>query len=170
MIAGKRRLARSACRRSRGRRPGRTPSPTATARFSSTTGDGATCRELRVERRDARPVGLVRCARARMTRGDRRLQRVRAARAAQLLGALERREPAADEQLIPVRPVLIEQQDRLARRVRRARAIATPGSPSAPRGRAPRAPAARARRECGRAAARLRTAPGRIQSSPAVAE
>ena len=53
-------------------------------------------------------------ARARVARGDRGLQRVRAARAAERLGALERREPAPDQQLVPARAVLIEQQDRLA--------------------------------------------------------
>ena len=62
-------------------------------------------------------------ARARVARGDRGLQRVRAARAAQRLGALERGQAAADQQLVPARAILIEQQDRLARRAdaRRAR-------------------------------------------------
>ena len=55
---------------------------TATARLSSTTGDGVTLRERVVERRDARPIGVRGVARARMARRDRRLQRVRPARAA----------------------------------------------------------------------------------------
>ena len=55
-------------------------------------------------------------ARAGVAGGDRGLQRVGAAGAAERLGALERGEAAADEQLIPARAVLIEQQDRLARR------------------------------------------------------
>ena len=41
-------------------------------------------------------------------------------RAAQRLGARERGEAAADEQLVPARAVLVEEQDRLARRARRA--------------------------------------------------
>ena len=105
-----------------------------------------------------------------MAGGDRRLERVRAARAAELLGALERRQAATDEQLIPERAVLIEQQDGLV-----------------PTGR--RAPAARdawisisATRpwtsgSCGASSARIRPrrsassqSAGRIQSSPAVAE
>ena len=84
--------------------------------MSSTTGDGATLGQRVVERRDARPVGLLGRARPRVAGGDRGLQRVRPERAAERLGALERREAAADEQLVPARAVLIEQQDRLARR------------------------------------------------------
>ena len=52
----------------------------------------------------------------RVAGGDRGLQGVRARRPPERLGALERREAAADQQLIPARAVLIEQQDRLARR------------------------------------------------------
>ena len=55
-------------------------------------------------------------ARPRVAGGDRGLQRVRPERAAELLGARERGEAAADEQLVPARAVLVEQQDRLARR------------------------------------------------------
>ena len=55
-------------------------------------------------------------ARSRVAGGDRGLQRVRAERAAELLGALERGETATDEELIPARAVLIEEQDRLSRR------------------------------------------------------
>ena len=70
--------------------------------------------ELAVELRDAMPVRLGGGAGARVTRRDRRLQRVRAADLAQRLGARQRRETAVDEQLVPPRPVLIEQQHRLA--------------------------------------------------------
>ena len=142
----------------------------ATARFSSTTGDGATCAERVVERGDARPVGLLGGAGARVAGGDRGLQRVRARRAAEPLGALERGQPAADQQLVPARAVLVEQQDRLARRADARAQRATPGSPSAPPGRAPRA-------RSGTSSARMRPSrsasshsAGRIQSSPAVAE
>ena len=48
-----------------------------------------------------------------MARGDRRLQRVGAHCAAEFLGALKRRQAAADEQLVPEGPVLIEQEDGL---------------------------------------------------------
>ena len=87
---------------------------TATARFSSTTGDGARCDERLVEGRDAGPVGFVCRARARVAGGDRRLKRVGTERAAKRLGALQRRQSAADEQLIPERAVLFEEDDRLA--------------------------------------------------------
>ena len=119
-------------------------------------------RQLRRARRTARRCAASRSprrARPRMAGGDRRLQRVGPERAAELLGALERRQPAADQQAIPARAVLIQQQHRLAvgadARARRAR----PGSPSAPPGRALRARAARARPARGRAAAPPRTAP-----------
>src|SRR6266446_10630455 len=48
--------------------------------------------------------------------GDRGLERIRTEPSAELLGALERGETAAHEQVIPARAVLIEQEDRLARR------------------------------------------------------
>ena len=51
-----------------------------------------------------------------MTGGDRGLQRVRPESTAGLLGPLERRETAADEDVIPARSVLVEQEDRLSRR------------------------------------------------------
>ena len=47
-----------------------------------------------------------------MTGDDRRLERVPATRAAQLFGTIQRRETATDEELIPERAVLIEEQDR----------------------------------------------------------
>ena len=68
-------------------------------------------------------------ARARVAGGDRGLQRVGARRAAQRLGALQRRQPAADEELVPPAAVLVQQQDR-ARPTGPTRArSATPGSP-----------------------------------------
>src|SRR5207248_9014586 len=69
-----------------------------------------------VERGDARPVGLCRGARPRMAGGDGGLQRIRAARAAELLRAVQGCETALDEQLIPERPILIEKEDGFARR------------------------------------------------------
>src|SRR4029453_15216580 len=62
-----------------------------------------------VERRDARPVRLFRRPRSRVTGGDRRLERVRAERAAEPLGTLERRETTTDEEGIPAGAVLIEE-------------------------------------------------------------
>src|SRR5262249_36938606 len=61
-------------------------------------------------------VRLRRRARPRVTGGDRGLQGIRAERAAERLGPLERRQATTDEELIPARAVLIEQQDRLSRR------------------------------------------------------
>ena len=54
----------------------------ATARLSSTTGDGVISRERAIEPDDARPVGLLGGARAGMAGGDRGLQRVGPERAA----------------------------------------------------------------------------------------
>ena len=51
-----------------------------------------------------------------MARGDRRLQRVRAQRATEALRALERGEAAADQQPVPARAVLVREEDRLPRR------------------------------------------------------
>ena len=112
----------------------------------------------------------VRGARARVAGGDRRLQRVRAQRAAQSLGALERREAAPDEQLIPARAVLIEQQDRLARRARRAPPTRDAWiSISATRPCTSGSSGASSARMRPRRSASSHSA-GRIQSSPAVAE
>ena len=60
-------------------------------------------------------------ARPRVAGGDRGLQRVGAERAAERLGAVQRRQAAADQQPVPAAAVLVEQQHRLARRARRAR-------------------------------------------------
>ena len=51
-----------------------------------------------------------------MTGGNRGLERVRASRPAERFGTLERRETTTDEELIPERAVLVEEQDRLSRR------------------------------------------------------
>ena len=76
-----------------------------------------------VQLRDARPVRLLGRPRARVTGRDRALERVRAVGAPERLGPRQRRQPAPDEQRIPARAVLVEQQDRLSRRPRaRARA------------------------------------------------
>src|SRR3954449_11189397 len=65
--------------------------------------DGGWCDigESLVERRDARPVRLLRETRPRVAGGDRSLERVGAERAAELLGTLERRETTADEEVVP---------------------------------------------------------------------
>src|SRR5205809_1412515 len=73
-------------------------------------------RERIVECHYACPVCLRRGPRTRVTGGDRGLERVRAKRAAELLGAFERGETAADEELIPATAVLIEEQNGLPRR------------------------------------------------------
>ena len=54
-------------------------------------------------------------ARAGVAGGDRGLERVGAGRAAELLGARERGEAATDQELVPARAVLVEEQDRLSR-------------------------------------------------------
>ena len=68
-----------------------------------------------VERGNPIPVGLVRGARARMAGGNRGLKRVHSLRATQAFRALERDQPAADEKTIPLRAILIEEQNWLAR-------------------------------------------------------
>ena len=49
-----------------------------------------------------------------LSRNEARLQRVAATGAAEPLGARQRREAAANQQAIPQRAILIEEQDRLA--------------------------------------------------------
>ena len=79
-------------------------------------------------------------------------------------------QPAPDQQAIPA-PNGPARGSRIGRPPASTRAArGTPGSPSARPGRGPRARRGRAPRGCGRAAAPRRTASGRIQSSPAVAE
>src|SRR5437773_5511505 len=68
-------------------------------------------RERIVEGRDAGPVRLLGRRRARVTGGDRRLQCVWAKGTAERLGALQRRETTPDEQVVPARAILIEQQN-----------------------------------------------------------
>src|SRR5436190_7462551 len=66
-----------------------------------------------VERRDAFPVGLLRAARPGVAGGDRGLHHVGARRAAEPLGAQQRGEAPADEELIPRPAVLLQDRDRL---------------------------------------------------------
>src|SRR5438876_144094 len=76
-------------------------------------------RELRarvVKRHDARPIRLRRGRRPSVAGGDRRLQGIRTQGAPEPLSALERLQAPADEQAIPARSILIEQQDGLAGR------------------------------------------------------
>src|SRR2546422_11695283 len=65
-------------------------------------------RERVVECHNTRPIRLRRGPRPRVTGGNRGLKRVRAEGAAELLGAFERGETAADEELVPATAVLIE--------------------------------------------------------------
>src|SRR4030095_7938367 len=62
------------------------------------------------------PIGLVRSPRSRMTGSDRRLDDVRTAGDAEFFSALESRKATADQNVIPHRPVLVEEQNRLSRR------------------------------------------------------
>ena len=73
-------------------------------------------RKFRVKGYDARPVGIGGSGSSRVTGGNRCLNGVGAASLAELLGAIERRKTALDEQPVPPRAVLIHQQDGLARR------------------------------------------------------
>src|SRR5207253_3262772 len=68
-----------------------------------------------VQRCDTWPVRFFWSPRSCMTRGDCGLERVWTSCSAELFCALERGETASDQELIPVRAVLIEQQDGLSR-------------------------------------------------------
>ncbi len=89
---------------------------TATARFSSTTGEWRELGKFRVKLHDPHPFRLLCGGRSRVASGDGSLQCVWSPASAELSGAIERRETAPDEELIPARAVLIEQQNRLSRR------------------------------------------------------
>jgi hypothetical protein len=78
-------------------------------------GRGHEARERGVEHGDPVPVGLLRRPRAGVAGGDGGLEPVGAEAAAERLGPLERRQSAADEQLIPAPPVLIQQKHGLSR-------------------------------------------------------
>src|SRR5262249_1476879 len=69
-----------------------------------------------VARGDAPPVGFGGGTRASVTRGNGGLEGIRTEGASQLFRALEGGETAADEEVIPTRTILIEEQDRLAGR------------------------------------------------------
>ena len=80
--------------------------PTATARFSSATGEGMAWTSA--SRHDARPVGILGASGAGMAGRQRRLA-AGAERAAQRLGARQR-QSASDQQQIPAGAVLVHQQ------------------------------------------------------------
>src|SRR5207247_2393491 len=65
-------------------------------------------REPVVQRYDARPIRLLRCGGSRVAGGDRGLKRVRAIPATGRHRALQRRQPPADEQVIPATAILLE--------------------------------------------------------------
>ena len=132
----------------------------ATARFSSTTGDGMTVAQRVVERRDPLPVRVLRRARPGVAGGERGLQRVGPVGAAQRLGACQGGEAAADQQLVPAGAVLLGQRERASRPAPCGRPDARPGFPSAPGDRRPPARRASGRRGCGPGAAPRRTGPG----------
>ncbi len=73
-----------------------------------------------VERGDALPVRFRRSTRASVTGGDRGLKRIGAERTtesiADFLGTPERGETATDEDVVPARAILVENQDRLSGR------------------------------------------------------
>ena len=112
-----------------------------------------------VEGGDARPVGLSAWrARAWQAR-DGRLEGVGAEGSpAERLGAGQRGQAAPDQEPVPARPVLVQEQDRLAGGVDPGAAGATPGSPSGRPGRAPPPRPAPGRPGCGPGAAPPRTA------------
>ena len=97
-------------------------------------------------------------ARARVAGGDRGLQRVRADRRRRAPRRARARPARAGSAADPSARGPGRAAGSARPSGRRARASARPGSPSARRGRAPPARRARARRGCGRAAARPRTA------------
>ena len=77
-------------------------------------------RKCIIERDNAGPLGIVRGDGPRVTGGDGRLYPVRPKARAQLLGPLQCGETTTDEKLIPLRAVLIEQQNGLSRGPTRA--------------------------------------------------
>ena len=90
--------------------------PTATARFSSTTGERRDCAQAHRKSATIRGQSVSLAVRARAWQAAiAACRRVRPAGAAERLRPRERGEPAPDQQLVPARAVLIEQQDRLAR-------------------------------------------------------
>ena len=84
-------------------------------------GEGVRAEQQIVKAHDARPIGVGGRRGARVAGGDRGLQHVRPRRAAEGRRAVERCEPAVDEQAVPEGPVLLEQQDGLAASGRGAR-------------------------------------------------
>ena len=72
-------------------------------------------RQLRIQSRDARPVGIAGRHRFGVTGDDGCLQCIEAARSAQLARSSERLHPASDLKLVPQFAVLIQHEDGLAR-------------------------------------------------------
>ncbi len=70
--------------------------------------------QLIVKPDNPRPVGRLGAQGSRVAGGDRRLQRIQSACAAELFGTLESRKAPADQQVIPQRTILIEKENRLA--------------------------------------------------------
>src|SRR2546423_7133512 len=71
--------------------------------------------QLRVKFRNPGPVSLLRDARTRMTGRDFSLEHVRTRRVAKFSATTKRREATLDEDLVPVRTILIEQKDGFSR-------------------------------------------------------
>ncbi len=158
-----------------GCRPGASPAAgpnaidTATARFSSTTGEGVSCASVAYSAA-MRGQSVASAVSARAWQAAIAACSAYGPSAPPSFSARSSAsEAATDQQAIPVRAVLFQQQHRLAAGPT-ARACARPGSPSARPARAPPVRAASARPARGRGAAPPRTSAGRIQSSPAVAE
>ena len=103
---------------------------TATARFSSTTGDGLDAQQHVVEPDDLRPVGRGGGRRLGVHRRDRRLQRV-GAEAPRRQRPLDERRALGDLLAVPQRAVLVVEQDELARPATCARRAATRAAASA---------------------------------------
>ena len=117
-------------------------------------------REAVVQRDDPRPVGLLDAPGPRVARGDRRLQRVRAQRGAELLGPPQLRRGRAARAGGPSARGPDRRAAPAPRAARHARAAARPAAPSGPAGRGPRARGASAPRgSCPRRRA-SRIAPG----------
>src|SRR5262249_26194476 len=67
-----------------------------------------------IEPGDLGPVRLLRGQRSGMTGRNRCLEGIRAMRSSKCLGTFKRSQPPSDEEPIPERPVLIEEQDGLS--------------------------------------------------------
>ena len=72
--------------------------------------------QFAIQRRDARPIRFLARSSPRMTRRNRRLNRIRTSHPTKLLRPFQRRQSPVDEQSIPLRAILIQEQNRLSRR------------------------------------------------------